>query len=184
MQFQEPGIFILVAVFVIYNLYTLSEYIQMGFSIRSWWINQTMARIITMNSWTFGFLHAVIKLLGLSEVTFEITQKDSNDDDNANKDAGKVTFDESPFFVAGTTVLLVQLVALATSLLGLQSPPGGGQGSGQGEVFCSVLVVVWFCPFLVGLFRKGKYGIPLSTISKSVALSLLFVYLSKKIYMA
>ncbi|KAK1568232.1 hypothetical protein Q3G72_021977 [Acer saccharum] len=158
-KFQEPGIFILVAVFVIYNLYTLSEYIQFGFSIRSWWINQTMARIITMTSWTFGFLHAVRKLLGLSEVAFEITQKE------------------------GTTVLLVQLVALATGLLGLQSPPGGGQGSGLGEVFCSVLMVVWFCPFLVGLFRKGKYGIPLSTICKSAALSSLFVYLSKKIYM-
>ncbi|KAK3184395.1 hypothetical protein Dsin_031681 [Dipteronia sinensis] len=182
-KFQEPGIFILVAVFVIYNLYTLSEYIQIGFSIRSWWINQTMARIITMTSWTFGFLHAVLKLLGLSEVAFEITQKDGYDDDNADENASKVTFDESPFFVAGTTVLLVQLVALATGLLGLQSPPGGGQGSGIGEVFCSVLVVLWFCPFLVGLFRKGKYGIPLSTICKSAALSSLFVYLSKKIYM-
>ena len=183
MQFQEPGIFILVAVFVIYNLYTLLEYIQIGFSIRSWWINQSMARIITMTSWTFGFLQAVLKLLVLSEVAFEITQKDGNNDDNADENAGKVTFDESPFFVAGMTVLLVQLVALATGLLGLQSPPGGGQGSGLGEVFCSALVVLWFCPFLVGLFRKGKYGIPFSTICKSAALSSLFVYLSKKIYM-
>ncbi|KAK2649358.1 hypothetical protein Ddye_016847 [Dipteronia dyeriana] len=110
-KFQEPEIFILVAIFVIYNMYTLSEYIQIGFSIRSWWINQ-------------------IKLLGLSKVAFEITPKDDNDDGNNDGNVGKVTFVESPFFVAGTTVLLVQLSALAMSLLGLQSPLGGGHGSG------------------------------------------------------
>ncbi|KAK1568763.1 hypothetical protein Q3G72_028405 [Acer saccharum] len=56
-KFQEPGIYIPVAIFVMYSLYTLSEYIQTGFSIRSWWINQSMARIIAMSAWIFGFLN-------------------------------------------------------------------------------------------------------------------------------
>ncbi|KAK2649311.1 hypothetical protein Ddye_016800 [Dipteronia dyeriana] len=78
---------------------------------------------------------------------------------------------------------LPKLTALATGLLGLQPPAGGRQGSELGEVFCSVLVVLlWFRPFVEGLFRKGKYGIPLSTICKSAVLTSLFVYLSKKCY--
>ncbi|KAK3184397.1 hypothetical protein Dsin_031683 [Dipteronia sinensis] len=188
-NFQEPGIYIPVAIFVMYNLYTLSEYIQTGFSVRSWWVNQSMARIVAMSAWISGFLNAVLKLLGLSDTTFEITEKDldhdqstSSDDNNIDENAGKFTFDESPVFVAGTTVLLVQLAALATGLLGLQQPPAGGQGSGLGEVFCSVFVVLCFWPFVEGLFRKGKYGIPLSIICKSAALTSLFVYLSKKSY--
>ncbi|KAL5797923.1 hypothetical protein ACOSQ2_002743 [Xanthoceras sorbifolium] len=183
-KFHEPGIYIPAAIFVVYNFYTLSEYIRMGFSISSWWNNQSMTRIITVTSWIFGVLNTVLKLLGLSETSFEITKKDlddhqsstSIDDYKVDENAGKFIFDESAFFVLGTTVLLVQLAALATSLLGLQSP--GGQGSGLGEVLCSVLVVLWFRPFMEGLFRKGKYGIPWSTIYKSAALALLFVCFS------
>ncbi|KAK3184396.1 hypothetical protein Dsin_031682 [Dipteronia sinensis] len=188
-KFQEPGIYIPVAVLVMYNLYTLSEYVRTGFSIHSWWINQSMGRVITMTSWACGVLNVVLKHFGLSETVFEITQKvdhqystASGGDDNIDENAGKFIFDESPVFVAGTTILLVQLTALATGLLGLQPPAGGGQGSGLGEVFCSVLVVLCFRPFVEGLFRKGKYGIPLSTICKSAALTSLFVYLSKKCY--
>ncbi|KAK2649250.1 hypothetical protein Ddye_016739 [Dipteronia dyeriana] len=186
---KEPGIYIPIAIFVMYNLYTLFEYIQIGFSVRSWWVNQSMERIITMSARIFGFINAILKLLGLSETTFEITRKDlvhdqstSSDDNNIDENAGKFAFDESPIFVVGTTILLVQLVALATGLLGLQQPPVGGQGSGLGEVFCSVFVVLCFWPFVEGLFKKGKYGIPLSTIYKSVALTSLFVYLSKISY--
>ncbi|KAL5797913.1 hypothetical protein ACOSQ2_002733 [Xanthoceras sorbifolium] len=184
MQFHEPGIYISVSIFMVYNFYTLSEYIRMGFSISSWWNNQSMTRIITVTLWIFGVLNAVLKLLGLSETSFEITKKDlddhqsstSIDDYKVDENAGKLIFDESAFFVLGTTVLLVQLAALATGLLGLQSPCG--EGSGLGEVLCSVLVVLWFRPFMEGLFRKGKYGIPLSTICKSATLALRFVCFS------
>ncbi|KAK3198761.1 hypothetical protein Dsin_022176 [Dipteronia sinensis] len=186
-KFQEPGIYIPVAVLVMYSLYTLSEYIQSGFTVRSWWVNQSMARIVTMSAWLFGFLNAVLKLLGISEPTFEITPKEkftsSDDGNNIDENKGKFTFDESPYFVVGTTILLVQLTALASGLLGLQQPPAGGQGSGLGEFFTSVIVVLCFWPFVEGLFRKGKYGIPLSTICKSAALTSLFVCLSKKSYM-
>ncbi|KAL5797911.1 hypothetical protein ACOSQ2_002731 [Xanthoceras sorbifolium] len=185
-KFQEPGIFIPICVFVTYNMYTLSEYIRTGFSIRSWWINQSMTRVITMSAWIFGVSNVVLKHLGLLETVFEITKKVVDDQKSTSggeeeENDGKFTFDESPAFVVGTTVLFVQLIALSTGMLGLQ-PPGDEQGSGLGEVFCSVLVVLWFLPFVEGLFRKGKYGIPLSTICKSTALASLFVYLSKKSY--
>ncbi|KAL5794124.1 hypothetical protein ACOSP7_002718 [Xanthoceras sorbifolium] len=125
-------------------------------SISSWWNNQNMTRIITVTSWIFGVLNAVLKFLGFSETIFEIIKKDlddhqcstSSNDDNIYVNADKFIFDKSAFFVLGTTILLMY------------------------EVVCSLLVVLWFRPFVEGLFRKGKYGIPLSTISKSTVLTL------------
>ncbi|KAA8524718.1 hypothetical protein F0562_011141 [Nyssa sinensis] len=139
---QEPAILIHVALFVIYNLYTLSEYLRTGLSIRAWWNNQRMWRVTSMTAWLFGMLSVILKLLGLSETVFEVTKKDqttTSDDSNAN--AGTFTFDESPFFVPGTTILLVNLTALAIGLLGFRPTSRGGDGSGIGEFLCSVCVI-------------------------------------------
>ncbi|KAL5865223.1 hypothetical protein ACOSQ3_002737 [Xanthoceras sorbifolium] len=139
----------------------------MSLSISSWWNNQNMTRIITVTSWIFGVLNAVLKFLGFSETIFEIIKKDlddhqcstSSNDDNIYVNADKFIFDKSAFF-----------------------QPPGGLGSGLSEVVCSLLVVLWFRPFVEGLFRKGKYGIPLPTISKSTVLTLRFVCLYEKSY--
>lgn len=178
MQVQEPAILIPVSLFILYNFYTLLEYIQFNLSIRAWWNNQRMARITAVSAWLFGVLSIILKYLGLSETVFEITQKEqSSPDDGATVDAGKFTFDESPVFVPATTVALVHLTAIVIGLLRFQPPTHGGHGTGMGELLCSVWVVLIFSPFVKGLFGKGKYGIPSSTIWKSAAVALLFVCL-------
>ncbi|KAJ0052396.1 hypothetical protein Pint_01997 [Pistacia integerrima] len=178
---QEPGIYIFVASFVSYNLYTLSEIIRTGFSIKAWWITQCMARIITLSAWLFGVINVVLKLLGLLETEFEVTRKgQSTSDDGGDDDDGQFVFDESPVFVPITVVVMVHLTALAISLFRLL-PQSSGQGSGLGELFGSVFVLVSFWPFVQGLFRKGKYGIPLFTIFKSAALALLFIHLCREV---
>lgn len=179
-KIQELGICIPVTLIVIYKVYTLSDYIRIGFPIDSWWVNSCMERIFATGAWFLGLLNVILKFLGLSETIFEITQKfhqPRTPADDCGEGDDKMIFDESPVFIPGTTILLVHVTALAMALLGLEAQ--GGQGTGLGEFFCSTYVVLCFLPFLQGLFRRGKYGIPLPTICKSSALALLFVHLCK-----
>ncbi|KAF5950089.1 hypothetical protein HYC85_012082 [Camellia sinensis] len=138
MYVGEPVIFIPIALFAIYNLYTLSKYLRIGLSTRAWWNNQRIWRLNTMIAWLFGVLGVLLKLLRLSDTIFEVTQKDQStnaDDNNAN--AGRFTFEGSPSFVLGTTILLVNLTALAIGLSRFQLVGGDGNGSGIGEFICS-----------------------------------------------
>ncbi|XP_062009441.1 cellulose synthase-like protein B4 isoform X2 [Rosa rugosa] len=176
---QEPAYYILIAVFLIYTMYTSSEYLRTGQSIRAWWNNQRMGRIISMSAWLFGFLSVILKLLGISETVFEVTRKDQSTSSDEGTEAGKFTFDQSPVFIPPTVMLFLQLTALATALLGLQPPARDGVESGSLETMCSVLLVICLLPFLKGLFGSGKYGIPLSTIFKSAGLALLFYTLCR-----
>jgi len=165
---------------VIYNITTLVEYLKTGLSFRTWWNYQRMARITTTNAWFFGFLNILLKLLRISDTTFEITKKDqSSPNEGTKENDGRFIFNKSPIFVPGTTILLIQLIALVTKLLGWQPHVRNGHGSGTGEVLCCLYLVVCYWPFFKGLFGKGKYGIPLSTICKSMALAFLLVYFSK-----
>ncbi|CAK7349000.1 unnamed protein product [Dovyalis caffra] len=132
-----------------------------------------MARINTMNAWLFGFISVFLKILGISETVFEVTQKYQSSNDGGYE--GRFTFDASPIFVPGTTVLLLQLWALVVGFRDM--PPSVNNGSGLGEILCSILVVTCLWPFMKGLLAKGKYGIPLSTICKSALLALSFVHL-------
>ncbi|KAG2712180.1 hypothetical protein I3760_04G112600 [Carya illinoinensis] len=175
---QEPTLYVPVALFITYNIYTLSEYLTTCQSVQAWWNNQRMARVTTMTAWLFGFFSAMLKLFGLSETVFEVTQKEQSSNGGDDDDAGRFTFNESPIFVPGTTILLVHLTTLVVSLLKLQHPTidHDMHGSGLGETFCSVWLVLCFWPFFKGLFRKGRHGIPKATIYKSATLAFLFLY--------
>lgn len=184
MQVGEPALIMFAAVFLTKYLYTLYFYLESGLSITAWWNYQRMgprSTILSTTSLLFGTISVVLKVLGISEVVFEVTKKDKysssidDDDHNANDaNAGKFTFDESPIFVPPTTLLFVNLTALAMRLLGVKLPSALQATTGLGEMVCSVWVVICFWPFVRGLFGKGKYGIPLSTVLKSGVLALLF----------
>jgi hypothetical protein len=156
--------------FVIYNVSNILEHIKSGLSIRTWWNNQRMGRITTMTSCFLGFLTIILKQLRISDTNFEITKKEQvHSNEGTNENVGRFIFNESLIFLPGTTILFIQLIALFMS--------GNGYGYGVGEVLCSAYVVLCYLPFLKGLFGKGKYGIPLSTIWKSIVLAFTFVYL-------
>ncbi|VFQ62162.1 unnamed protein product [Cuscuta campestris] len=172
------------SIFILYNLYTLFEYVNAGESIRAWWNNQRMQKVTSSASWLFGFLSGIVKVVGFSDTAFEVTKKEhSSDGVVANKeqyDAGTFTFDNSPLFIPGTTILLVNIAALFVGLVDYITKEKVGWS--LGEVICSVWVILMYWPFLKGLFRKGKYGIPLPIILKSGGLALLCIHACKFIH--
>ncbi|KAF9609228.1 hypothetical protein IFM89_014422 [Coptis chinensis] len=170
---SEHAFLIPSSLIVIYNLYTVSEYLRSGLSVKAWWNNQRMMRITTVTAWLFGVMSLLLKLLGISDTVFEITRKDQGNDPT-DVDLGRFTFDDSPMFVPGTTLVLLHISALVLSLIGIHSQ--FEFRSGLGEVICSAVVLLSFLPFLKGLFGKGSYGLPTSTICKSVALVGLFIH--------
>jgi len=174
---QERNLWIPVSLFVTYNISTLFEYLKIGLPIRTWWNNQLMARITTTSAWFFGTLAILHKRLRKSDTGFELSRKDQALlNESTNENGGRFIFDESPIFVPGTTILLVQVTTLVIYWLGWQPPAKRGHGSGVTEVFCSAYLVVCYWPFFKGVFGKGKYGIPLSTLCKAMVLGILFVY--------
>ncbi|WJX73823.1 hypothetical protein P8452_57560 [Trifolium repens] len=169
---KELSMWIPATLFVIYNVSNILEHIKSGLSIRTWWNNQRMGRITTMTSCFLGFLTIILKQLRISDTNFEITKKEQvHSNEGTNENVGRFIFNESLIFLPGTTILFIQLIAL------FMSGNGYGYGYGVGEVLCSAYVVLCYLPFLKGLFGKGKYGIPLSTIWKSIVLAFTFVYL-------
>ena len=134
---------------MIYNVHTLLEYLTIGLSIRHWWNNQRMCIIRTTTASFLGFLSAMLKLSGISDSVFEITDKkpSTSGADGNNADAGRFTFEESPVFVIGTTILLVHMTAMLIKFLGLQ-PTHSGNGCGLGESISSMYVIVCYWPYL------------------------------------
>ncbi|KAK7335583.1 hypothetical protein VNO80_27507 [Phaseolus coccineus] len=177
---QGLGLWIAISLFVIYNIHALLEHLTIGLSITNWWNNQRMCVMRTTTAWFIGFLSAMLKLSGISDTVFEITEKEhtTSGADGNNADAGRFKFDESPVFVVGTTILLVHLAAMVIKVLGLQ-PSHSGNGSGIGEFVSSTYLILCYFPYLKGLFGRGKYGIPLSTICMSSVFALVFVQLCR-----
>ncbi|TYK09602.1 cellulose synthase-like protein H1 isoform X2 [Cucumis melo var. makuwa] len=87
---EERAIFIPISLFIIYNFQQLLQYKETG--------------------------NVVLKFLGVRETVFEVTKKETC----SEVDLGHFTFDESPMFVTGTTILLLQLVALLMSFIRLE----------------------------------------------------------------
>ncbi|KAJ7948134.1 Cellulose synthase-like protein [Quillaja saponaria] len=181
---NEAAAMVPIVLFLIQYIGTLVSYLRVGLSVRAWWNNTRMSKINAASSQLFAVLSVILKLLGLSETVFEVTQKGqftSNDEGNSTEaDAGVITFNDSPIFVSPTTLLLLQLTALVLAFLGLQPPAHGSHGAGLLEIMCSMWVVLCFWPFLKGLFGKGKQGIPFLTVCKAAGLSLIFLHLSKR----
>ncbi|XP_031499407.1 cellulose synthase-like protein H1 isoform X3 [Nymphaea colorata] len=175
-KITDPEFRLPAAVFIIFNIYTLVEYLLCGLSVREWWNNQRMARILSSTAWLFGLLAVLLKVFGISETVFELTRKD--DLEGAPAEAGKFIFDSSAIYVPATTLLFVNFAALA---LGLAKVVMDMEANANvGELVCCAWVVMSFLPFVKGLFRRGQYGIPWPTVCKSGTAALIFVCLCRR----
>ncbi|CDY19146.1 BnaA04g18860D [Brassica napus] len=111
-------------------LYTLWEFMSLGFSVHSCWL--------------FSIPDIILKLLGVSNTIFIVTKKtisktrlesgdrpSQKEDDGSNPDSNKFEFDGSLYFLPGTFILLVNLTAIAGFSMGLQRSSrsyGGNEG--------------------------------------------------------
>ena len=84
---------------------------------------------------------------------------------------GDFTFDSSALFIPPTTVLFINLVAIISG--SVRSMAAKYDKRMFAEYFYSVWVVINLLPFVKGLVRNGKRGIPWSVVIKSAALALL-----------
>ncbi|KAL0716034.1 hypothetical protein Bca4012_065356 [Brassica carinata] len=187
---KGPCLAITATLVAMHCLYTLWQFMNIGFSVRSWYVSQSLWRILATSGWLFSLHDIILKLLGISNIGFVVAKKTipktmpisgyepiQREDDGPNSYIGKFEFDNSCHFVPGTFIMLVNMAALASNFVGLQrsSCHHGGAPSGLAENCACIPVVLLFLPFLKGLFAKGKYGIPLSTLSKAAVLAMLFV---------
>jgi hypothetical protein len=172
LQISEPAFAIAVALFVSTYGFKLWEFLRIGSSIREWWNNQRMWLIQCLSPWIFAVFDVLMKLIGVSETVFVGTPKGSGDEYDCNE--GDFTFDSSSLFISPTTVLFINLVAI---ILGSVRFMAGKYDISRdklfAEFFCSVWVVINLLPFVKGLVRKGKRGIPLTVVIKSAASALL-----------
>lgn len=112
----------------------------------------------------FGFSGVLLKLLGISETSFEGTRKDQNIYNSINDaEGGQFTFDSSALFVPAIALVIVHMVALIGFFIAVQPLAASGSESGLVEVVCSSRVLLSLMPFLKGIFKLGSYGIPWAT---------------------
>ncbi|XP_057847573.2 cellulose synthase-like protein H1 isoform X2 [Cryptomeria japonica] len=171
-KIQEPFVFsIAVGLFLSVYGRRLLEYVLNGCSAREWWNNQRMWLIVCISSWVFALFDVAMKMVGLSETVFVVTPKGSGEEEQSKE--GEFTFNSSALFIPPTTVLLINLAAICESTL--RFAVGGYEIKNKpfAEYFCSVWVVINLLPFLKGLVRKGKGGLPWSVIIRSCALAML-----------
>ena len=173
LQISEPAFAIAVALFVSTYGFKLWEFLRIDGSIREWWNNQSMWLIQCLSAWIFAMFDVLMKLIGVSETVFVVTPKASGDEDVCNE--GDFTFNSSALFIPPTTVLFINLVAIISgSVRSMAGKYDMLRDKLFAEYFCSVWVVMNLWPFVKGLVRKGKHGIPWSVVIKSASLACLF----------
>jgi len=165
---SKPAFAIAVALFLSSYGFTLWEFLRFGCSIREWWNNQRMWLIQCLSPWIFATFDVLMKLIGVSETVFVVTPKGSEDEDVVD-----FTFDSSSLFIPPTTVLFINLVAIVSgSACFMAGKYDSLRDNLFAEYLCSFWVVMNLWPFVKGLVRKGKRGIPWTTVIKSAVLAM------------
>lgn len=177
---------ITLALFLTYNTYNFVEYMECGLSVRAWWNNHRMQRIISASAWLLAFFTVLLKTIGLSETVFEVTRKEKSTSDgngqNDEVDPERFTFDASPVFIPVTALTMLNIVAITIgtwrAVFGTTEDVPGGPGISE-FMSCGWLLLC-LLPFVRGLVGKGSYGIPWSVKLKASLLVALFLFCSNR----
>ncbi|KAJ0234762.1 hypothetical protein HA466_0271280 [Hirschfeldia incana] len=72
---KGPCLAITVTLVAMHCLYTLWQFMNIGFSVRSWYVSQSLWRIVATCGWLFSLHDIILKLLGISNVGFVVAKK-------------------------------------------------------------------------------------------------------------
>uniref|UniRef100_A0ACD5Y0N6 Uncharacterized protein n=1 Tax=Avena sativa TaxID=4498 RepID=A0ACD5Y0N6_AVESA len=79
-EMASPWIAPFIYVFFVKNLYSLYEALSCGDTLKGWWNGQRMWLVKRISSYLFGVIDTLRKLLGLSQMSFAVSSKVSNED--------------------------------------------------------------------------------------------------------
>eukprot|EP01018_Ginkgo_biloba_P004100 Gb_26772 [translate_table: standard] len=156
--------------------YDMVEFLCIGGSVRSWWNEQRMWMLKRVTSYLFALMEVVVKLLGISDVGFEITNKAVSDSEAIQRYESEA-FEfrvASPMFVPPSVLAVVNLICLLGGVGRVLRQGYGVLDSVFVQMLLSSFVVLNSFPILEGMFfRKDKGRMPTSISLLSIVLSLL-----------
>eukprot|EP00253_Pinus_taeda_P034993 PITA_34993 len=150
--------------------YSLIEFLCIGGSFKSWWNEQRMWMIKGVSSYLFALIQVVCKMLGLSEVGFEVTSKVVDDKAAKRYEEEMLEFGvASAMFVPPATLAIINLISLGRGLARITR-----EGYQAFEcmilqlVLCSFIVIISYPIFEAMFMRNDKGRIPTSITVVSI----------------
>ncbi|KAH9290245.1 hypothetical protein KI387_034362, partial [Taxus chinensis] len=120
-QISDPWFLLFVFLSVWAYVYSAIEFMWVGgASLRSWWNEQRMWMFKGVSSYLFALIQVVFKLLGISEVGFEVTSKVADSEAAKRYEAEIFEFGvASALFIPPSIIALVNLIALMAGIAGV-----------------------------------------------------------------
>ncbi|KAM0900402.1 hypothetical protein ACQ4PT_020660 [Festuca glaucescens] len=170
-QITSPWIAPFLYVFFVKNMYSLYEALSCGETLKGWWNGQRMWLVKRISSYLYGVIDTLRKLLGLSQMTFAVSSKVSDEDVSKRYEQEIMDFGSpTPEYVIIATIALLNLVCLVGGLRHIMT--GGWNvlfNVLPAQIFLCEMLVITNIPFYEAIFlRKDKGRIPFSVTLASI----------------
>ncbi|XP_031270406.1 cellulose synthase-like protein E1 isoform X2 [Pistacia vera] len=156
--------------------YSLGEFIWVGGTVKGWWNDKRMWMFKRTTSYFFGFAENILRLLGFTKSSFEITAKVAEEDISERFEQETMEFGaSSPMFTILATIALLNLFSF---LGGLKREMLDGRckilDQFVVQMLLSGVVVLINLPLYQGLFFRNDNGrMPSSVTFQSTLIALL-----------
>ncbi|KAH9290258.1 hypothetical protein KI387_034375 [Taxus chinensis] len=169
-QISSPWFLLFVYLSVSAYAHSVIEFIGAGGSVKSWWNEHRMWMIKGTSSYPFGMIQVLCKLMGISEVGFEVTSKVSDSEAAKRYEAEIYEFGvASTMFIPPATLVVINLIAL---LNGIAQVLKKGYPALEGmflQLMLSGFIVMNGYGILEGMFLRRDNGrMPMSVTVSSL----------------
>ncbi|KAH9290263.1 hypothetical protein KI387_034380 [Taxus chinensis] len=159
------------------------EFLAAGGSVKRWWNEQRMWMIKGTSSYPFALIQVLCKLMGISEVGFEVSSKVSDDEVAKRYEAEVFEFGvASTMFTPPATLVLINLVALFNGITQVLRKGYPGVEDMFVQLMLSSFIVVNGYRILEGMFlRKDNGRMPMFITISSLGAAAILCFLASKI---